>query len=646
MTAMRRSHAALACALASAFAFAAARAAEPLPAAVFFAHAERGHFRLSADGTQLAWLGQAAGANGVRRANVFVQALDGAKPVGAPRQLTHDLVRDIPDIAWKGSSTILFRQDAAGDEDFHVIALDVATARLRDLTPGEHVHAAVLDDLPGDADHVLVTSTRRDAERSDVWRVDLHGGEPVLVARNPGDVTDWRTDHRGRVRLALRGDGLDLTWLHRADEAADWKPIATTDYRVDLTPKFFDADDRKFYALSNRGRDKEALVLVDPARPGEEQVLFEPADVDVRDAAWSQAGRRLLRVDYVRERPEHRFFDAGEERLWQRLAAKLPGQAVSLQGATAAEDKFIVAADDDRSPGTRYVYDAKTDALVSLGAINPHLPPQATATMTPVEFRARDGLAIHGYLTLPAGRDAKRLACVVHPHGGPWTRDEWGWNAEVQFLASRGLCVLQMNFRGSTGYGRKFEEAGFREWGRAMQDDVTDGAKWLVAQGVADPGRLAIVGASYGGYVALAAVAFTPGLYAAAVDMAGISDLTRFLDDLPPYARAQLPELHDMIGDPGRADDRARLAAASPALHLDRVVAPLLVAQGGRDPRVPAAGTDALVAALRKRGVEVEYLLREDEGHGFRDEENQLAFYAAMAEFLDAHLHPLAPAAK
>lgn len=634
MTAMRRLGVLAACIVV------AARAAEPVPVADFFAHAERGHFRLSADGRQLAWLGQAAGAHGERRTNVFVQALDGAQPIGAVRQLTHDLARDIPDIAWKGSATILFRQDAGGDEDFHVFALDVASAGLRDLTPGEHLRAALLDALPDDADHVLVTSDRREPGRKDVWRIDLRGGAPELVARNPGDVTDWLTDHRGRVRLALRGEGLQLTWLHRADEAAAWKPIATTDYRVDLSPKFFDADDRKFYALSNRGRDKEALVLIDPARPDEEQVLFEPADVDASDAAWSQAGHRLLRVDYLRDRPEHRFFDAGEERLWQKLSAKLPGEALSLQSATAAEDKFIVAADDDRSPGTRHVYDAKTDTLATLGAINPRLPAQATVAMKPVEYRARDGLPIHGYLTLPAGSDAKRLACVVHPHGGPWTRDEWGWNAEVQFLASRGLCVLQMNFRGSTGYGRRFKEAGFREWGGAMQRDVDDGAAWLVAQGIADPKRLAIVGASYGGYVALAGVTLTPGLYAAAVDMAGISDLTRFLDELPTYARAQLPELHDMIGDPERADDRARLAAASPALHVERIVAPLLVAQGARDPRVPRAGTDALVAALRKQGVEVEYLLREDEGHGFRNEENQLAYYAAMEKFLVRHLRP------
>ena len=635
----------LAAALCGLLACAPARAAEgardapALGVGDWFAHAQRGHFRLSADGTQLAWLGQAPGADGRPHANVFVQRLAGAAPAGAPRQLTQALVRDIPDIAWKGSATILFRQDAAGDENFHVFALDASDGHLRDLTPGEHLRADVLDALPDDPAHVLVTSNRRDAQRLDVWRIDVRSGAATLVAANPGDVTAWKTDHRGRLRLALRGEGLKLTWLHRADDRAEWAPLVATDYRTDVTPEFFDADDRRLYARSNRGRDKSALVLIDPARPEDEQVVVEPAEADVAGAHWSAAHRRLERVDWVDERPAHRFLDADAERLWRRLEAKLPGATLSLQDADAAEDKFIVAADDDRSAGTRYVYDAKADVLALLAQVNPRVGAAATSPMTPVRYVARDGLVIHGYLTLPKAA-ARPLACVVRPHGGPWTRDEWGWNAEVQWLASRGFCVLQMNYRGSTGYGRRFWEAGFRQWGRAMQDDVTDGARWLVAQGVADPKRIAIVGASYGGYAALAGAAFTPGTWAAAVDMAGPVDLATFLDELPPQARAQLPELAEMIGDPTRDDERARLAAVSPARHPEGIAIPLLVAQGRNDPRVAAWRVDRFVAALRRRGANVEYLVEDDEGHGFRDEANQVEFEAAMADFLARHLKP------
>jgi dipeptidyl aminopeptidase/acylaminoacyl peptidase len=427
----------------------AAHAAGPPPAAVFFAHAARGHYRLSADGRRLAWLRRVAGADGRARADVFVQALRGVVPVGPARQLTHEAVRDIPDIAWKGDHTILFRRDAGGDEDFHVVALDADTGAQRDLTPGAHVRAALLDDLPDDPGHVLVASNLRDPARDDVWRVDVRSGEAELVAANPGDVTRWMTDHRGRVRLALRGDGLVLTWLHRADEEAPWTPLVSTDFRTDVTPRFFDADDRRLYALSNRGRDKEALVLIDPARPGDEQVLFEPAEVDAADAAWSRARRRLVRVDYVQDRPAHRFFDPDAERTWRRLEARLPGAAITLQDASADERKFVVAADDGRSPGTRWLYDARTDTLQPLGAVNPRLAPDRRTTAARVVYAARDGLAIHGILTLPAGRPARALACVVHPHGGPWTRDDVGWNAEVRFLASRGASRTRAGSRSS-----------------------------------------------------------------------------------------------------------------------------------------------------------------------------------------------------
>lgn len=614
--------------------------AAPPSAADFFARAERGHFRVAADGRRLAWLAPVAEADGRRRAQVFVQVLDAdGRPQGSPRQLTH-AARDVPDIAWKGDATLLLRQDDAGDEDWRVLALDAASGRVRDLTPPGRGPAALLDPLPGDAAHVLVTRGDDDPAHPDVWRVDLGGGAPVRVERNPGDVTAWRTDHHGRVRLALRGEGLALAWLHRAGEADGWTPLARTDFRVDVAPLFFDADDRRVYALSNRGRDRRALVLIDPGAGGAETPVFEAPGVDVGEVAWSQARQRLARADFDDERPAHRFFDPEAERAWHRLEARLPGAALSVQSTDAAERWWVVAADDDRSAGTRWLYDARADVLRPLGAVNPRVPVAATSPMTPVRYAARDGLAIPAYLTLPAGRPAKDLACVVKPHGGPWTRDAWGWDAEVQFLASRGLCVLQMNYRGSTGYGRAFWEAGFRQWGRAMQDDVDDGAAWLVARGIADPERLGIVGASYGGYVALAGVAFAPGRYAAAVDLAGMPDLVALLDALPAAARAQRPQLLEMIGDPARAEDRARLDAASPARHPGRIVAPLLVGQGGRDPRVPRQDVDRFVAALRRQGVDVDYVVREDEGHGFRAEEARIAWEQAVAAFLERHLKP------
>jgi dipeptidyl aminopeptidase/acylaminoacyl peptidase len=260
------------------------------------------------------------------------------------------------------------------------------------------------------------------------------------------------------------------------------------------------------------------------------------------------------------------------------------------------------------------------------------------APMKPISYRSRDGLTVHGYLTLPVGREAKNLACIVNPHGGPWVRDIWGYSAEVQFLANRGYCVLQMNFRGSTGYGRQFWEASFGQWGLKMQDDITDGAQWLIKEGVADPKRLAIYGASYGGYATLAGVTFTPDLYAAAVNYVGVSNLFTFMNTIPPYWRPLLPKFHDMVGHPEK--DKARLTATSPALNADRIKTPLFVVQGARDPRVNKAESDQMVEALRSRGIDVPYMVKDNEGHGFRNEENQFEFYDAMEAFLAKYLKP------
>jgi dipeptidyl aminopeptidase/acylaminoacyl peptidase len=260
--------------------------------------------------------------------------------------------------------------------------------------------------------------------------------------------------------------------------------------------------------------------------------------------------------------------------------------------------------------------------------------------MKPIQYQSRDALTIHGYLTLPLGRAPKNLPVVINPHGGPWARDTWGFNPEVQFLANRGYAVLQMNFRGSTGYGRKFWEASFKQWGQKMQDDITDGVQWLIKQGIADPKRIAIYGGSYGGYATLAGVTFTPDLYAAAVDYVGVANMFTFMKTIPPYWKPFLDMFHEMVGDPEK--DKAMMEAVSPVMHAEKIKTPLLIAQGAHDPRVNKAESDQMVEALKKRGVDVEYMVKDNEGHGFHNEENRFDFYGAMEKFLDRHLRPAA----
>jgi dipeptidyl aminopeptidase/acylaminoacyl peptidase len=280
----------------------------------------------------------------------------------------------------------------------------------------------------------------------------------------------------------------------------------------------------------------------------------------------------------------------------------------------------------------------RSGKLTKLADAAPWIKPEQMAEMKPVSYTARDGLQIPAYLTLPAGREAKNLPCVVNPHGGPWARDSWGFNPEVQFLANRGYCVLQMNFRGSTGFGRQFWEASFGQWGLKMQDDISDGVKWLVEQGIADPKRVGLYGGSYGGYATLAGVTFTPDLYAAAVDYVGVSNLFTFMKTIPPYWEPWRQQMYAMVGNPDDAKDKERLTATSPVFHVERIKTPLLVAQGARDPRVNKAESDQIVEALKKRGVEVEYLVKDNEGHGFANEENKFEFYGAMEKFFAKHL--------
>lgn len=602
----------------------------------FFRNPERGFFRLSDDGATLGFM-QPHGVDGQpARMNVFVQKLQGSTPVGPPRRLTSETERDIAQFFWKGSNTIIFEKDLNGDENFHVLAVDADSGQITDLTPFTGVRASIQDDLQDDPDHILISHNGRNPEVFDVYRAHIRSGALTLVAENPGNIVGWQTDHQGRVLIAMASDGLDTTLLYRDTEDAPFSPIISTDFRTVVSPEFFDFDNRRFYALSNRDRDCLALVTIDPADPDNERLVFGPEGYDLDGAGYSRLRKVLTEAVYQTHKPCHHFFDQITAARQARLEARLPGYEVTLQSGSRDETKFIVAAYNDRTPGARYIFDAVNDTLDKLADINPALPEDDMAPVHAIQYQARDGLIINGYLTLPVGRDPRNLPCIVNPHGGPWVRDGWGFNPEAQFLANRGYCVLQMNYRGSTGYGRKFWEASFGQWGLRMQDDITDGVQWLIAQGIADPARVAIYGGSYGGYATLAGITYTPDLYAAAVDYVGVSNLLTFMNTIPPYWKPMLTKMHAMVGNPDT--DRERLEATSPALNAQHIRTPLFIAQGAHDPRVNKDESDQMVAALRAQGVEVEYMVKDNEGHGFHNDENKFEFYERMEAFLAQHL--------
>ncbi len=600
--------------------------AKLIPLRDFFKNPEKSRFQVSPDGSCISFMQPYQG-----RMNVFVQPRGGGDAV----RITSETERDVAGYFWKGRGRIVFRKDFKGDENFHVVSVDADGKNLVDLTPFEKVRANIIDDRPDHDDEIIIAMNKRNPEVFDAYRVDLNTKQLTLIAENPGNVTGWVTDHSGRIRLALVTDGVNSSVLHRPDEHTPFTAVITTSFKEEIAPLFFDFDDKLLFASSNINRDKAAIVRVDPATAKEESVIFQHPEVDVLGLAWSHKRKVYTEAQFVTSKRQRKIFDAETQTIYADLERQLSGYEIDLQSHNRDETVFVVAAWSDRTQGVRYLYDAASQTLSKLAEIAPWLPEVDLAEMKPITYQARDGLTIHGYLTLPQG-GGKNLPLIVNPHGGPWARDGWGFNPETQFLANRGYAVLQMNFRGSTGYGRAFWEAGFKQWGKTMQDDVTDGVRHVIAQGIADPKRVCIYGISYGGYCALAGLAFTPELYCCGVDYVGVSNLFTFLKTIPPYWKPMLDMFYEMVGHP--ETDKDLLAEGSPVMHADKIRVPLLIAQGAQDPRVNIDESNQMVAALAKRGIAVEYLVKENEGHGFANEENRFEFYEAMERFLKKHL--------
>jgi dipeptidyl aminopeptidase/acylaminoacyl peptidase len=598
-----------------------------IPVREFFRNPEKASFDLSPSGEYLSFLSPYQ-----ERMNLHVQKIGNDEI----RRITHVTERDIAGYYWADDDHLVYLQDHGGDENFYLTVVDRDGNNDRPLTKFEGVKTQLIDDLEDAPDQAIVGLNRRNPEVFDAYRLNTRTGALDLIAENPGNIVGWMTDHAGALRLAVTTDGVNTTLLHRTDEAEDFRPLITTNFKESVSPLFFTFDNENFYASSNLGRDKSAIVKIDGATGEEQEVLFEHPEVDVSNLSYSQKRKVLTGIAYTTWKTERKFLDEQTEQRYNRLRQALGDYEIAVTSASKNEDRFIVRTYSDRSLGAYYLYDATDDTVTEIAEVSPWLREEEMAAMNPITYSARDGLTIHGYLTLPVGGEAKNLPLVVNPHGGPWARDRWGFNPEVQFLANRGYAVLQTNFRGSTGYGRAFWEASFRQWGLRMQDDITDGVHYLIEQGIADSQRVAIYGGSYGGYATLAGLAFTPDVYACGVDYVGVSNLFTFLKTIPPYWKPMLEMMYEMVGNPEELKEQ--FEQTSPALQADKIKAPLLIAQGAKDPRVNVAESDQMVEALRQRGVEVAYLVKENEGHGFHNEENRFEFYEAMERFLNEHL--------
>ncbi len=598
-----------------------------IPLENFFRKPDRIHLRLSPDGSHLAWM-----APWKRRMNVFVRDLAG----GGETRVTSATERDIAGFTWVSDRRLVYVQDTGGDENYRLFATGRDGSNPLDLTPYENVKCGIVDDLEEVDDQILFQMNQRDPERFDVYRLDVNSGKTTLVAENPGNIQSWITDHEGRLRLATTTDGVNTSILHRPTEADPWRTVATYDFKENAAPLDFLFDKEAVWVASNVGRDKTAIFEYDLAAGKEGKLVYEHPEVDVHHLLVSRKKKKLTGVVYETDQYGYEFFDPERAKIQRFLDEQLPGFVNTITSYSRDETAYIVHSASDRTRGSYYLLRTDGPELTHLFDLSPWLDEKEMAEMRPVAYRSRDGLTIHGYLTVPGDGKKGPYPMVVHPHGGPWHRDSWGFNPEVQFLADRGYAVLQMNFRGSTGYGRKFLEASFGQWGLAMQDDISDGVEWAVKKGYADRSRVAIYGGSYGGYAALAGMTLTPELYACGVSYVGVSNLFTWISAFPPYWKPYLEMMYEMVGHPER--DKERFEATSPFFHAGDIQAPLLVAQGANDPRVRKEESDQIVAALRGRGIAVEYIVKENEGHGFHNEENVFEFYRAMEKFLGKHL--------
>ncbi|MFI5211296.1 MAG: S9 family peptidase [Ignavibacteria bacterium] len=593
----------------------------------FFKNPEKVNYSISPNGKYIAYL---APYNG--RLNVFVQQIGSDTPV----RITSVAERDIMNYFWGNDRTILYLKDNAGDENFHLYSITIEGKNEKDLTPFEGIRCQIVDELDDSETDILIELNKRVSEVFDVYRLNFETGEMNIVAKNPGNVSGWITDHEGKIRIATTTDGVNTGIMYRESENDEFKTVLTTNFKETLSPLFFTFDNKYIYAASNLGRDKSSIVKYDIANAREMDVIFEHDDVDVTRLSYSKKRKVLTGISYTTWKRQRSFLDEEMKRIFIKLEKELGSYEIVITDTDDNEDMFIVRTYSDRSYGAYYIYDKNTDKLTKISDISPWIIEDEMAEMRPVTYTSRDGLTINGYLTLPKTVDPKNLPVVINPHGGPWHRDNWGFNPEVQFLANRGFAVLQMNFRGSTGYGKKFWESSFKEWGKSMQDDISDGVKWLIDQGIADPKKIAIYGGSYGGYATLAGLTFTPDIYAAGVDYVGVSNLFTFMKSVPPYWKPYLEMLYEMVGDPEK--DELLMKNASPVFHVDKIKAPLFIAQGRKDPRVNVNESDQMVIALQKRGIEVPYMVKDNEGHGFSNEENRFDFYEAMEKFLAKHL--------
>ena len=602
---------------------------ELIPRELLFGNPVKMDPKISPDGKMLAYL---ASVNNVQ--NVWVKTI-GKKD---DRVVTKDDGRGIWSYFWaEDSRHIMYLQDVDGNENWRLYAVDLGTHEIKDLTPYEDVQVQIIHSDKHFPNELLVAMNKDDPNVHDVYHLDLTTGRLELVAKNPGNVSSWFADADLKVRCAMAATpdgGYDL--LIRESGQSDWQKLPTWGLEDSMSswPVGFTKDGNSLYLIDSRNANTGRLVKID-TRTRDINVIAEDPQYDVSEVIVHPDSYEVQAVAFTRARAEWVVLDDSIRDDFKAIA-KLDHGDFAISDRDNADKTWVVSFTKDNGPISYFAYDREKKKGTFLFNHMPELSRYKLARMEPISFTARDGLTIHGYITFPTWKARKNLPTVLLVHGGPWSRDTWGYHPTSQFFANRGYICLRVNFRGSTGYGKAFANAGAKERAGKMHDDLVVAVNWAIEQGYADPEKVAIVGASYGGYAALVGATFTPDLFCCAVDAFGISNLVTYLRSLPPYRSTDLAWLYKHIGNPDTEGEF--LKSRSPLFRVDQIKIPILIAQGANDPRVKRAESEQIVEAMEKKGLAYEYMLFEDEGHGFVKPENRLKFTAATEKFLAKHL--------
>ncbi len=611
---------------------------------LFFGDPQITRANLSPDGKFISFVKEYRGTR-----NIWVKKAEAAFTDAKP--LTEDTLRPIDNYFWsRNGKYILYVKDKGGDENFNLYAVDPnaapaqgqAVPENKDLTHLTGIRVLIYSVPKSDPDAIFIGLNDRDKAWHDLYKLKISTGEKTLLHKNSATerITNWIFDWNDSLRLATRAneDGShDVLKVNNNN----FEKIYSTDPYEDASPYAFEKNNKRIYIVTNKGEKNnfQQLILLDPESLKEEYIERDPLNhVDISDVQFSDKTKEIIYTAYEDEKLRRYWKDKNFEKDFELIKKSFPQSEISFNSSTADENLWLLTAYSDVDPGTTYLFDRNSKKLTLQYKARPEIPVNDLAKMEPITYKSSDELTIPAYVMWPKGVAHKNLPLVIFPHGGPWYRDTWGYNSIAQFLANRGYLVLMPNFRGSTGYGKKYINAGNREWGQKMQDDITWGAKYLVSQGYVDSKKVGILGGSYGGYAALAGVAFTPDVYAAAVSIVGPSNLITLLNSIPPYWDQIRKLFYLRMGDPTTEEGKEQLKRQSPLTAADKIKTPLLVVQGANDPRVNKAESDQIVVALRDRGFPVEYIVAPDEGHGFANPINNLALFAEAEKFLAKYL--------